>query len=66
MVLNNICVSTGDNFLPFLELGVTSGVTRNHLQNVVNASSAAVNVPDGFSLGITNQSLVYVRRSFIF
>ena len=54
-------LNTGDNFLPFLELGTTSGVTVSYLQNVVNASSRAINIPGGFALGITNQNLVYVR-----
>ena len=51
---------TGDNYLPFLELGATLGVARNYLPNVINASSAAVTIPGGFSLGTNNQTLVYV------
>jgi len=50
----------GDNYIPFLELGHTSGVTRNYLQSVVNSSSGAIDIPEGFSLGTSNQTLVYV------
>lgn len=46
-----------------MELGTTNGVNTNHLQNVVNASSLAVTIPGGFSLGITTQTLVYVSSS---
>jgi hypothetical protein len=55
-----ILLSIGDNFLPFLELGVTHGVARNYLPNVINASSVGVNIPEGVTLGTSNQTLVYV------
>lgn len=60
MVTTLLLAHTGDNYLPFLEVGSTSDVTKYDLPNVVDASSVGVTIPGGFPLGITNQTLVYV------
>ena len=56
----------GDNHLPFLELGVTLGVSRNHLPKIANASSLSINISGGFAIGTTTQRLVYVKLILLF
>ena len=53
-------IYTGDNHLPFLELGSTDGVAKEYLPMAVNASSPAVNIPGGFTIGTDIQTSVYV------
>ena len=50
----------GDDYLPFLGIGSTSGLTPHDLPNEVDSSSAPVPIPGGLPLGITNQTIVYV------
>lgn len=61
--LLTILPTLDDNYLPFFELGVTPGVARNYLPRTINASSTGINVPGGFSIGTSNQMLVYVCRN---
>lgn len=49
-----------DNYLPFLDLGYTSGVTKKYLEGADNTSSVAINIPGGLTLGTDNQTLVHV------
>ena len=66
MQLSQLCINlisynhTGDNHLPFLELGSTDGVAKEYLPMAVNASSPVVNIPGGFTIGTDIQTSVYV------
>ena len=52
-----IITVTGDNYLPFLNLGYTNGVTRSYLEH---SASVAINIPGGLTFGTDNQTLIYV------
>lgn len=58
---NYMLLTLDDNYIPFFELGSTLGTSRNYLPRTINASSTGINVPGGFSVGTSNQILVYVR-----
>ncbi len=49
------------DYLPFLELGSTTGVSSSFLPAALDDSSPAITVPGGFAFGGGLQSLLYVR-----
>ena len=52
---------TDGTYLPFLELGNTTGVERTYLPPSLDDSSATIPIPGGFPFGGSLQPLVYVR-----
>ena len=48
------------DYLTFLELGNTTGVTRTYIESVLDGSSSVITIPGGFPFGNTNQTSVYV------
>ena len=46
--------------LPYLTLGVTSGVTRSYLSSTADAISDELQIPEGFPFGSSRQTSVYV------
>ena len=57
-----ISLTPEDNYLPFLDLGYTAGVTKNYLEDADNTSSVAINIPGGLTVGTDNQTLVHVSK----
>ncbi len=49
------------DYLPFLELGNTTGVSSSFLPAALDDSSPAITIPGGFPFGGGIQSLLYVR-----
>ena len=53
-------MSPGDNYLPFLELGYSVGITKKFLEESDNTSSVVINIPRGLTLGTDKLPLVHV------
>ena len=51
--------SDGD-YLPYLELESTSGVSLTYLPPILDGTSTSISIPAGFIIGSTNHTSVYV------
>ena len=52
---------TDDDYLPFLNLGDTSGISQIYISSSLDGASSAISTPN-FAFGSSNQSLAYVRK----
>jgi len=56
---------TDDEYLPFLNLGDTSGISQIYIPSSLDGASSAISTPN-FAFGSSNQSLAYVTANGFF
>jgi len=52
---------TDDDYLPFLNLGDTSGISQIYIPSSLDGASSAISTPN-FAFGSSNQSLAFVSK----